>query len=112
MPIRGEFKDAAFATGLVSERPGRRRWADQYGCAIRAKPKANLHQLQAETWEEAYALLIQYQCLGDIDGDFADEEDEMLCQNQHDEARDLFNTYGYVECQVYNSLSSVIVERT
>jgi hypothetical protein len=107
--MRGEFKDAKKAAGLITARP--RRWADRYGVDPNpSKPyRANLTELEAEDWDEAYWMLIQHQCLGDLDGDFDDEESEELCQIQHDEAKEHFETHGFVECNVYNSLSSVIV---
>lgn len=107
--MSGKFKDARKAVGLITARP--RRWADRYGMDPNpSKPyRANRHELGAESWEEAYAFLIEYQCLGDIDGDFDCEESEELCQNEHDEAKQHFEEYGFVECNVYNSLSSAIV---
>lgn len=110
--MRGEFKDAKKAVGLITARP--RRWADRYGLDPNpSKPyRANMFELDAESWDVAYQLLIEYQCLGDIDGDFDCEEDVELCQVQHDEAKNHFIEYGFVECNVYNSLSSVIVYQT
>jgi hypothetical protein len=107
--MSGKFKDARKASGLITARP--RRWADRYGLdPYPSKPyRANLHELEASSWDEAYQLLIEYQCLGDIDGDFDCDESEELCQNEYDEAKNQFATYGFVERNVYNSLSSVIV---
>ena len=107
--MQGEFKNARKASGLVTPRP--RRWVDRYGLdptPSRAY-RANCHELEAEDWDSAYRLLIEYQCLGDIEGDFDSYEDEEFCQIAHDEAKAHFEEHGYVECNVYNSLSSVTV---
>jgi hypothetical protein len=109
----GEFKSARKARGLVTPRP--RRWAERYGLDPAPSPrklaKANLHRYSVDSWDEACAILIQHQCIGDIDGDFDCEEDEELCANQHEEAKAHFNKYGYYECSVDGSLSSVLVDR-
>lgn len=107
--MRDEFKNARKASGLVTPRP--RRWADRYGLdPSPSRPhRANCHELTAEDWDSAYGLLIEYQCLGDIDGDFDSDEDYETCKIAHDEAKAHFEQHGYVECGVYNSLSSVIV---
>ena len=108
---RGEFKNEKKAVGLITPRP--RRWADRYGLDLSTsrQSRANLHEFEARTWREARALLIDYQCLGDLDLDFDDDESEEICKLQHKEARQHFFAFGYVECNVYNSLSSVIVRR-
>ena len=57
--MRGEFKDAKKAVGLITARP--RRWADRYGLDPNpSKPyRANMFELDAESWDVAYQLLIE-----------------------------------------------------
>lgn len=106
---RGEFKDARKASGLISPRP--HRWAERYGLDPNpSKPyRAQRFEYEVDDWDEAYQILIENQCLSDMELDFNEPEDEELAQNQYDEAYAHFHEHGYVECDMYNSLSSVLV---
>lgn len=108
---RGEFKDARKACGLVTPRPF--RWAERYGLDPNpSKPyRAQRFDYEVDDWDEAYQILIENQCLSDMELDFDEPEDEELAQNQYDEAYADFHENGYVELNMYNSLSSVLVYR-
>jgi hypothetical protein len=106
---RGEFKDAKKACGLITPRP--RRWAERYGLDLNpSNPyRAHRHDYEVSDWDEAYAILVDNQCLPDMNCDFDDEESEEVAQIQYDEAYAHFQNHDYVECNIYNSLSSVLV---